>query len=449
MINQDKERYCAVLYTCGTCNLNCKYCNIDKSPILTEIDKQLEESFKGDYYFNQFKKYFPLPYMLQEIQTWGGEPFLRIERIFPLIHRVIKEYPYFKTMFSSTNFSYPEWIDKFMGLMNCFAEYPEREFTYKLQLSVDGVKEINDRNRGQGVTDRCIENFDKLINIIKENNFPANITLQFEIKGTWDLDVIHDMLEKQKIIDFYQFYEKNYIDKVHELNNPKVSINLTVPNTAVPAPTTVEDGHAFAEVVRICKEIEQENWTEHYFKYYTAITPYLGNINFLDLRGWGGGCGSGMGMVGFLPNNMMSICHEGFVEIVEAYKKHYAKREDTNLSINIDKFTETTPINMCISEDQYALHERLMEDFGNGNESCRIANAVNMIFALAMAGQVDPKYINELEALKAACYIRDTCAYCIKNNYDQLGSFFLEPVDLYKLLLNGALDYLLQDGMNT
>lgn len=67
MINTNKERKVAVLYTCGTCNLNCRYCNIDKSPILIDIDKQLEESFKGDYYFNQFKKYFPLPYMLHEV----------------------------------------------------------------------------------------------------------------------------------------------------------------------------------------------------------------------------------------------------------------------------------------------------------------------------------------------------------------------------------------------
>lgn len=443
MINPKKIRNSAVLYTCGTCNLNCKYCNIDKSSILLDIDKQLEESFKGEYYFNQFKKYFPLPYMLTEVQTWGGEPFLRMERIYPLVHRLIEEYPYFNTMFSSTNFSFPEWLDKFMGLMQCFADYPEREFRYNLQLSIDGVKAINDRNRGEGVTDRCIANFDKLINLIKEGKFPSNITLEFQIKGTWDLDVIHDMTNKQNIIDFYQFYENNYIDKVHQLNNPKIIMNPAVPNTAVPAPTTVADGKAFAEVVRLCREIERENQTQHYFKYYENITPFDGGITEINLRAWSGGCGSGMGMVGFLPNNMMSICHEGFVEIVDAYKKHYAERPDEKLSINIDKFVEQTPINMCIDEDKYAFHEELMESFNNGGESCRMATIINMIFALAMAGQVDIKYLDEWQALRAASYIRDNCSLCLKNNYNQLGSFFLEPVDLYKLLLNGALELLL------
>lgn len=43
----------AIFYTCGTCNLNCKYCGIDKSPILKEIDNALEKSFLDEnYYFN-------------------------------------------------------------------------------------------------------------------------------------------------------------------------------------------------------------------------------------------------------------------------------------------------------------------------------------------------------------------------------------------------------------
>jgi pyruvate formate-lyase activating enzyme-like uncharacterized protein len=40
-----KDRRTAVLFTCGICNLNCRYCNIDKNPALLEIDKILEESF--------------------------------------------------------------------------------------------------------------------------------------------------------------------------------------------------------------------------------------------------------------------------------------------------------------------------------------------------------------------------------------------------------------------
>jgi hypothetical protein len=40
-----------------------------------------------------------------------------MERIHHVLNQVIQEYPYFEEMFSSTNFSYPEWADKFFGLM--------------------------------------------------------------------------------------------------------------------------------------------------------------------------------------------------------------------------------------------------------------------------------------------------------------------------------------------
>ena len=59
MININDNREAAVVYPCGICNLNCRYCTIDKNPVLLDIDNELEESFKGDYYFNRIKEYFP------------------------------------------------------------------------------------------------------------------------------------------------------------------------------------------------------------------------------------------------------------------------------------------------------------------------------------------------------------------------------------------------------
>ena len=51
MISKNKERNTAIFYTCGVCNLHCRYCGIDKNPVLGKIDKKLEESFNDpDYY---------------------------------------------------------------------------------------------------------------------------------------------------------------------------------------------------------------------------------------------------------------------------------------------------------------------------------------------------------------------------------------------------------------
>lgn len=47
------KRHNVVLYSSGVCNLNCRYCDIDKNPVLKEIDKALAESFADEnYYFD-------------------------------------------------------------------------------------------------------------------------------------------------------------------------------------------------------------------------------------------------------------------------------------------------------------------------------------------------------------------------------------------------------------
>ena len=78
-----------VLYTTATCNLNCSYCYIDKNPALKRIDDLLDQSFQGDYYFNFAKEMFPNPKNLIEVQIWGGEPTLRLDRSFYTIRKLI------------------------------------------------------------------------------------------------------------------------------------------------------------------------------------------------------------------------------------------------------------------------------------------------------------------------------------------------------------------------
>lgn len=446
MVNFNSERSTAVLYTCGICNLNCRYCTIDKNPVLKDIDNELKESFEGNYYFDRIREYFPRKDMLKRVETWGGEPFLGMHRIYPLIHQLIEYYPYCNEFFSSTNFSYDEWIDEFMGLMQCFADYPSRQFYYTLQLSVDGPEYINDANRGEGVTKKCIANFDKLVSIIKENKFPTNIRLDISLKGTWDLNCIHILNDKQKLIEFFQFYENAYIDKIQTLNNPKITCGCAIPNTAVPSPATKHDGEIFAELVKKCREIEQENQVCNYFKYYTSITPFSHRAACPNYYyGLCNQCGSGHSLIGFLPHNMVSACHEGFTLLAENYKTYAAKRSENNLSVSLNHFLTDYPTPMCLTDDQYRLHEEKMQ-YITDDSGVQLATAVTNIFALALAGEIELQYLNEFNALFAARYILENASYCIKSNYSITGSFACEPLDFYKLILNGALQYLIQGG---
>ena len=223
-------------------------------------------------------------------------------------------------------------------------------------------------------------------------------------------------------------------------------MGTTVPNTAIPAPTTQEDGKIFAELVQKCREIERENLTTPYFKYYKNITPFSANPCVNDgYCGLCANCGSGGQMVGFLPHNMVSACHEGFTLLVDKYKEYATKRSDKNLTVTLNKFFEEQPTPMCLTDDQYIEHEHKMSYLDRASPS-QVSSSVLTILTLALAGEIDQKYLDERLALHAACYILQNTAFCIKANYAVTGSFSSEPFDLYKLILNGALEYLEQNN---
>lgn len=100
------EQSILVFYTTATCNLNCSYCYIDKNPALQEIDNLLDESFKGDYYFNFAKEVFPNPEQLREVEFWGGEPTLRLDRAYNVVDKLIQHYPNLIDFMMSTNLTH-------------------------------------------------------------------------------------------------------------------------------------------------------------------------------------------------------------------------------------------------------------------------------------------------------------------------------------------------------
>ncbi len=439
------ERSMAVFYTCGTCNLKCHYCGIDKNPILVKIDKALEESFKGDYYYNQLLKYFPNPTQLKRIETWGGEPFLRMERIHPLIHKVIEHYPYFSMMFSSTNFSYPEWPDKFFDLMKQFEPYAPRQFEYFLQLSLDGPTEINDFNRGEGVTERCRKNFDILVNRLPVD-LPSNVTLHVYFKPTLDNTSIKQLDTKEKIIEYFQFFEEWY-EKLFALQMPNLIPELSVPNTAVPSPVTKKDGQIFAELCKNCREIEQENKKYHYFKRYDSITPYAAfntGCNHAQYHMGSSICGTGSFLLGFMPDGLISTCHEGFTHFYEEYKKAAAgsSRIEDGATIQFDKFVNEQGSKYCLTEKQYEEYELYIDNYIKDGTTARLGNMAGLIMALALADQIDAKYLDEREAAAAANFLQNHTSYCLKDNYNNTGSYVTMPVGIPKLLLNGAREYI-------
>lgn len=445
------KRNTAIFYTNATCNLNCRYCSIDKNPALQEIDKILEESFKDpNYYYNQVLKFFPELDSLTNIEFWGGEPTLHFERVIPLINKIIEHYPNFFHIYHSTNMVANDWYEKILLLIKDLENYSYRTFQYDLQLSCDGPEAINDAGRGLNTTKRSLESYHKLLNYFKDHPLQDNIKLIFCLKPTLDLKTLKTLNTKEKIIAYYQFFENEWLLPAKSLNQTNIQILCPIPNIATPMPATTEDGIFFAKFTKNCKEIMEENRYNYYFKYYTEIRPLCDYLYYNDeierfnnLNSGGCLCGSGRNVIGFLPYNKISICHEGFTSLLDDYKKYAGNSNRINKgTIEFDSFIQEQKNKYCLSVEQYKEYEYQIDQYYKDDSRARLTNITSSILTLAMCGQIDKRYLSQYEAIKAARMIFNHTAYCLKSNYNVTGSITLVPFGEIRLLCNGALDYL-------
>lgn len=433
------ERKTAVLYSTAVCNLNCTYCYINKNKGLSAIDRVLADSFADpDYYFDFIRNYFPNRNSLQELQVWGAETFLHMERVHPTLHRLIGHYPFLRRFFASTNFSYPEWTDKVFGLLEQFAGYAPRRFDVSLQLSLDGPAHITDRTRGQGVTEKCLTNFGLLLK--RAGEIPENVNLFLAFKPTLSVDTMYLLDTKEKIVEYYRLFE-DLIQRVTDLGLPNLSVNFPVPNIGVPAPAEKEDGLFFAGFVKNCRELEKEGR----FRFYREITPFSTNVrpkaedtyNYPCFN-----CGTGSTNIGFLPNRLISSCHNGFVDILEDYEKNLLENPDSSIDPKLfrptnNKFTHT--------EADYPAYERQISLYNAEDSMCRMGCLAGFIRTLALAGEIEEKYATEEGAFRGAELYQSCTCNCLRDNYMVTGSTALQPEGMIKLLLNGAVDYIMED----
>ncbi len=437
------QRTTAVLYSTAMCNLNCTYCYINKNKGLKAIDQVLAESFseKG-YYFDFIREYFPRRGDLQNLEVWGAETFLHMERVYATLHRLIGHYPFFRQFFASTNFSYPEWTDKVFDLLGQFARYAPRRFDVTLQLSLDGPAHITDQTRGQGVTGKCLENFHCLL--ARAGEIPGNVNLHLTFKPTLSVDTMYQLDTREEIVGYYQFFE-SLIQKVVDLGQSNLNVNFPVPNIGVPAPAGKADGQFFAQLVKNCRELEWENGEKKYFRFYREITPFSTNVRPKEEKTYNYpcfNCGTGSTNLGFLPNRLLSSCHNGFVDVLEDYERNFLADPASSIDPKLfqpthNKFTHT--------QADYPAYERQIAHYNAEGSMCRMGCLAGFIRTLALAGEIEEKYATEAGAFHGAELYQSCTCNCLRDNYMVTGSTCLPPEGMIKLLLNGAVEHIMGD----
>ena len=439
------NRTTLIFYPAAICNLKCKYCYIDKNPALLEIDRLLEESFKDiDYYYNFTKAIFPNPEQLQEVQFWGGEPSIGLLRTVDIVNKLVWSYPNLKTFMMSSNFTLPDFTDIIINFCNSLPKIDNRIFTFRLQISLDGTEEITDNSRGLGVTKKVLENYFLLLERSKE--IQDNVKLELHFKPTLDNESIALLQTREKVIEYYTFFDKlAQAARAHK----NIKFYETTPNTASPSPHSQEDGIRFANLCKICRDLEKEG-LEKYFKCYKTLMPFgTRGLKKVKLNNYVryGNCGVGRSSIGLLPNYMISVCHNGFVDLVAKYKEECAKKEmekviDNSITILDSKFFASTNEHkrLTLTMDEFLKFEKQMEYFFDHNLTVKDTNIASLIQVIARTKQIDEKYAKLEEAERAAAFINQTFSYCIRDNVNSTGCIELPPLGQVRLLLNGAME---------
>lgn len=447
-----EHRKCLILYTTATCNLNCVYCFIDKNPALVKIDQWLDDSYMKtpDYYINFAKEMFYQD-KLEEMQIWGGEPFLAMHRAYHTVREIINYFPKFRSIMASTNMVSEKFLDEFWGLINVLGEFPNRKFVFKLQLSCDGPEWINDPNRGIGVTKKIEQVFEQLI-LSAQTKLPDNVTIRAHMKPTLDSRSIAELQTKEKVLEYFQFFEKFndiYLEKNKKSN---FEFRLPIPNTACPSPHTQQDGKNFATYCKLTREIEKEKL----LKYYNICTSFVRSQAERaykeppSLTHGGGHCGNGRAIIGLLPENIVSCCHNGFVDSLAEYKQNILANNSTHMdNVVIEKGIFVSKNNKLIFDkdsEEFQLYQLKLEEFYNQQSTVKLTNVASLILLLARSGQIDSRYCNREEAIRGAKFIIFSTAYCVRDNLGVTGSIYMYPLGLIKLLLNGAREYIENRG---
>ena len=448
------------LFTTALCNLNCSYCYIckDKQGNLKLIDDELKEHWDNDIFLNQLLHFDnSIQETLETIELWGGEPFLHIERFLNNRKKWLDSFPHVNKISWSTNFVVKDQVELIQNFINQIsADYPERDWLFECQISIDGPKEMNDFGRGKGVTQIIINNFKKLCSIQLNN---PHINFKVSFKPTLSRETFQFLSTPEQVKSWFKFFSDNFFLPYKESKAP-FSFFMGIFNCASPVTWTENDGKIYANIIKNIALVEDEIISSYPgWDIFHTLVPDAGTIldgaipkdllrystfnEFLKDNTHEYICNGCCGVLHYsltlIPHNKYTVCHRGIFDEYVDYCNNLINKTDFHGLSNKFYSAIANGIDWIFSEEQMKKIITTMNQIYCHSHSIWFTDLIQNMRHYALSGIIDSKYQDPNESMKVANIILNK-SVCLADNYITTGSWTTYHNLDIPLFFNGAAD---------
>jgi len=406
----------------AACNLSCKYCYITQDEKTAAAQKKLIDKIKNEEFLSGAISQ-ATPADIRSIGLWGLEPMLTLDVFSDRLDYVCKTLPNLETIHMSSNFQGD--IEVFINLIKNVPK--DKKLDLDLQVSIDGMPQINDLTRGNGSCEKIVNNVKKLISRLNETlpEYP-NVKLNMHDKATFSAKII-EMYDEDRELLFknYRFMEEFYVEMISAIkSHSQISFNGSGGTPEKPFDYSKKHGIAF---LNILKNLDELIKTEK-FKY--VRLPLISRIKRIFTFGRE-----------FNNKQFMFTCsaNRGSISIGQDDNFTFCHRDFFNDNTSINRFTNDHYI---IHKDQNMAKRAYVTSCYSDFPRLKISQFITMCKELAYCGLIDESYADYDKAYTYA--MLSMADQCPSDQLRRYGSPYISDTGSMILYGNGAMDYLIR-----
>ena len=414
------------------CNLNCKYCILDKKKDAGELQKETIQALQNGDFLKTIKTSLTRlsipPDQITQLEFCGQESTLTLKYITKILPDIFNYLPNINNITLSTNGTGdPKDIIEFITAINT---YHKQNLNLLIQWFYDGM----DKYRGISAV-VIMRNIKTVLRQVSTINF-NNMTVQMQARRIVSKELLKDLFKDNSIDEYYN--NLYYFDKSFNYDNLNIEANFCpILEFEMPIGASKDDGENLAKFMQYDKIPYSEKLLELIRQYKCTSFDnfchlFLDNINLaseiIQQLNDNFYCGVNYDELIIRYDGTLASCRNMIFDTVEKFTEIEKSWQKNNLNFNIyDSSNEQ--INNII---QIFTYNRTAWNF-------IIEHMMIIMKTMVNAGYIKDIYNNEFDYFKYA-FLGLTFSQCYYANLIETGSIYLQGKGFFNFFYNGYIE---------